>query len=187
MPLTTLDTQSALLVIDLQNGIVALPTAHPVGKLVERAGKLADGFRRSGLPVVLVTVDGAPTGRTERPSNVANMPPGWTELIPELNRQPGDHMVTKRTWGAFTNTGLEEHLKGLGVTQVVIVGIATSLGVESTARHARELGFNVAVATDAVTDTSLEAHTNSVERIFPRLGETGTTGDILDRLVARQA
>ena len=84
--------------------------------------------------------------------------------------------MTKRTWGAFTNTGLREYLEKLGVTQAVIAGISTSAGVESTARFAHELGFNVSLAVDAMTDTSLDAHTNSVTRIFPRLGETGTTG-----------
>jgi nicotinamidase-related amidase len=90
--------------------------------------------------------------------------------------------VTKRQWGAFTNTGLEEYLKNLGVTQVVIAGIATSIGVESTARHAHEFGFNVTLAVDAMTDTNPDAHINSITRIFPRLGETGTTQEIIDLL-----
>lgn len=110
------------------------------------------------------------------------LPADWTELVPELNRQPEDHVVTKRTRGAFIDTGLDEHLRALGVTQVVIAGIATSVGVESTARHAHELGFHVTLAIDAMTDSSPEAHLNSISRIFPRLGETGTTREIIDRL-----
>jgi nicotinamidase-related amidase len=110
------------------------------------------------------------------------MPAGWTELIPQLNRQPTDHLVTKKTRGAFTNTDLEQYLKANAVTQVVIVGIATSGGVESTARHAHELGFNVAVVTDAMTDTEADAHHNSVTRIFPKMSETGTTQQLLDLL-----
>jgi nicotinamidase-related amidase len=90
--------------------------------------------------------------------------------------------VTKRTWGAFTNTGLDQHLRKLGVTQVVIAGVATSVGVESTARHAYENGFHVTLAVDAMTDTSPDTHTNSISRIFPRLGETGTTREIIDLL-----
>ena len=99
-------------------------------------------------------------------------------------RRPSDHLVTKRTWGAFTNTELETHLRQSGVTQVVIAGVATSAGVESTARHAHELGFNVALAVDAMTDMSADAHHNSITRIFPRLGETGTTPEIVDLLEA---
>src|SRR5208337_3127438 len=125
-----------------------------------------------GLPVVLVNVDRLAPGRTEQAPNLAAFPADWTELAPELDRQPQDHTVTKRTWGAFTGTGLEQHLRGLGVTQVVLAGVATGIGVESTARQAHECGFNVALALDAMTDRSLEVHTNSVERIFPRLGET---------------
>ena len=114
-----------------------------------------------------------------------DFPAGWTDLVPELNQQPEDHTVTKRTWGAFTRTGLEEHLKKLGVTQVVIAGVSTSAGVESTARHAHEHGFHVTLAVDAMTDMNPDAHLNSVTRIFPRLGESGTAQEIIDLLDSR--
>jgi nicotinamidase-related amidase len=136
---------------------------------------------------VLVNVDAVPPGRTEQARRTGEFPAGWTDLIAELNRQPQDHVVTKRTWGAFTNTDLEAYLKALGVTQVVIVGVATSIGVESTARHAYELGFNVVLAVDAMTDTNPDAHSNSITRIFPRLGETGTAREIVDLLEQRSA
>ena len=90
--------------------------------------------------------------------------------------------MTKHTPGAFTNTGLDAHLRALGVTQVVIAGVATSNGVEVTARQAYELGFNVALATDAMTDLCADAHTYSITRVFPRIGETGTTQDIIGLL-----
>ena len=77
--------------------------------MIRNAVALADAFRRD-LPVVLVNVDGGAPGRAEQSSRSAEMPAGWTDLIPELNRRPSDHLVTKRTWGAFTNTGLEKHL-----------------------------------------------------------------------------
>lgn len=179
MAVTTLDSRCALIVIDLQNGIVGLPTAHPVGPVVERSARLADAFRRHGRPVVLVNVAGAAQGRTDQAPRAWDFPPGWTDLIPELNQQPDDHLVTKRTWGAFTGTDLVEYLNGLGVTQLVIVGVATSIGVESTARQAHENGFNVTLATDAMTDLNVDAHDNSVTRIFPRLGETGTAAEII--------
>jgi nicotinamidase-related amidase len=124
----------------------------------------------------------SPPGRAEQSRTPREFPVGWTELIPELNRQPSDHVVTKRTRGAFTNTDLEQYLKQNGVTQVVITGIATGSGVESTARHAHELGFNVALAIDAMTDMDADIHHNSVTRIFPKMGETGTTRQFLDLL-----
>lgn len=172
MTVTTLDAKTALLVIDLQQGVVSLPSVHPINGVVQQASALAAAFRQHGLPVVLV--------------NVAGGAPGWTELIPALNRQPQDHAITKRTPGAFTNTGLDAHLKARGVTQVVVVGVATSNGVEATARQAYELGYHVTFATDAMTDLDAEVHHNSVTRIFPRIGETGTAGEIIG-LLEREA
>ena len=128
---------------------------------------------------MLVNVAGGAPGRNEQPRPAGEFPAGWTDLVPELNQRPSDHTVTKRTWGAFTNTGLADYLQNRSVTQVVIAGVATSIGVESTARHAHELGFNVTLAVDAMTDMNPDAHTNSITRIFPRLGETGTTEEIL--------
>jgi nicotinamidase-related amidase len=179
MAVTALDPKTALILIDLQKGIVAYPTVHSIGEVVKRAAALADAFRRHGLPVVLVNATGVAPGRTEQARPRGEFPAGWADLVPELDKQPEDHTVTKRTWGAFTNTGLDEHLKKLGVTQVVIAGVATSIGVESTARQAHEHGFNVTLAVDAMTDMNPDAHSNSVKRIFPRLGETGTTGEII--------
>jgi nicotinamidase-related amidase len=184
---TVLDPKTALVVIDLQRGIVSFPTAHPIAEIVARASALAEAFRRRSLPVVLVSVDAGAPGRTEQAIRLREFPEGWTDLVPELNQQPQDHVVTKRTWGAFTNTDLEAYLKSLEVTQVVITGVATSAGVESTARHAHELGFNVILAVDAMTDMNADAHHNSLTRIFPRLGETGTTQEILDLLGKRSA
>ena len=187
MAITTLDPKAALIVIDLQKGVVGLPTAHPAADIVRQASALAAAFRRHGLPVVLVNVAGGAPGRAEQVRSLGQLPADWTELVPELNRQPQDHVVTKRTWGAFSNTGLAEHLKRLDVTQVVLAGIATSIGVESTARFAHELGLNVTLAVDAMTDMNADAHTNSVTRIFPRLGETGTVQDIITLLDGTRA
>ncbi|KWF82244.1 hydrolase [Burkholderia diffusa] len=187
MSTTRLDTQTALVVIDLQKGIVALPTAHPVAPVIERTRELLNAFRSRGLPVVLVNVAGGAPGRTQQQVRLDALPADWTDLLPELNRQPSDHVVTKKTWGAFTGTGLDAHLKAAGVTQIVLAGIATSIGVESTARQAHELGYNVTLAVDAMTDLSADAHANSVERLFPRLGETGSMQEILALIDRRGA
>lgn len=185
MAMTTLDAKTALILIDLQNGIVAYPTLHPIGEVVERAAALADAFRSHGLPVVLVSAAGRPPGRTEQVRSREEPAPESTDLLPDLNRQPEDHAVTKRTPGAFMNTGLEAHLRESGITQVVIAGVATSNGVEATARHAYELGFHVTLAIDAMTDLSADAHITGITRIFPKLGETGMTQEIVDFLKKR--
>lgn len=180
----TLDPQSALVVIDLQRGIVGIPSAHPMGDVVANGAALARAFRAHGRPVVLVNVEGLAPGRLAEAMRLQGLPDGWTELVPELEAAPTDHRVTKRTWGAFTGTDLEAYLREKGVTQVVLAGVATSAGVESTARFAHELGFDVLLATDAMTDRSAEAHENSVARIFPRLGELARTGEIVAALEA---
>ncbi len=182
MPITKLDTVAALVLIDLQKGIVGLPTAHPAGEIVGRAARLAAAFRKKGMPVVLVHVNGAAPGRTDivRPKSVP--PPDWSELVPELDQQPADYIVTKQRWGAFLSTSLDEYLRQRGVTQIVLAGIATSVGVESTARSAFDLGYNVVLVVDAMTDRDAEMHRHSVEKIFPRLGETDTTDNVLNLL-----
>ncbi len=182
MTATSLDPKTALVVIDLQNGIVALPTVHPAGEIVARTRELLAAFRGAGLPVVLVTVTGGAPGRVEVPGGGRDRPADWSTLVPELDQQPTDHTVVKHTWGAFTGTDLDEYLRGAGVTQIVLAGIATSLGVESTARAAHERGYNVTLAVDAMTDVNMGAHTNAVMHIFPRLGETASTQDIIGLL-----
>jgi nicotinamidase-related amidase len=172
MALSTLDPKTALILIDLQKGIVSFPLVHPAVEVVKKASALADAFRSHGLPVVLVNVAGRAPGRTEQARGGGDFPAGWTDLVPELNQQPTDHSVTKHTPGAFTKTGLEEHLRGLGVTQVVLAGISTSNGVESTARQAYECAFHVTLAIDAMTDQTMDSHIHSLTKIFPRLGET---------------
>ena len=185
MTVTALDAQSALLVIDLQKGIAGLASVHPIADITARAAALAHAFRRHALPVVLVNVAGPPHGRTERPPRIGVFPPGFTDLLPELDRQPTDHTVTKHCRSAFSGTDLAAWLHERGVTQVVIAGVSTSAGVEGTARQAYDLGFNVTLAIDAMTDHSEAVHAHSIGAIFPGLGETGTTQDIVALLDAR--
>ncbi len=183
MTLTTLDPKTALIIVDLQKGIAAAPAAHPISEVVARSRILAEACRRRELPVVIVNVTGLAPGRTEDTGMKGmQLPPDFADILPELGRQPEDILVTKRSWGAFTQTGLEEKLKGLGVTQVIVTGIATSAGVESTARQAFEAGFNVTLATDAMTDRDVALHDHSIAEIFPRLGERGTTQEVLQLL-----
>ncbi len=185
MPLTTLDPNTALIVVDLQKGILNAPFAHPFTDVLERTRALLDAFRERHLPVVLVNVTGRAPGRTEQPPRHTTLPDGFADLLPELDRQPGDLTVTKRTWGAFAHTDLEAQLGTRSITQVVVTGVATGTGVESTARQAYELGFNVTLATDAMTDLRPEAHAYSLAHVFPRLGEMGSTDDIIRLLKSK--
>jgi len=186
MPLTQLDDVTALVLIDLQKGIVAMASAQIAQEVVSRAARLARAFREKKLPVVLVHVGGAAPGRTDAPRpNYASFPPDFAELVAELDRQPGDHIVMKHCFGAFLQTDLDDYLRERGTTQIVLGGISTSIGVESTARSAYDLGYNVAFAVDAMADRVEENHRHSVEKVFPRLGESGSTEDILKLLNGR--
>jgi len=188
MPLTTLDPSAALIVIDLQKGIVNGNFIHPIGGIIDRTRALIDVFRAKNLTVVLVNVAGRPPGRTEQgPRSNTSFAEGWTELLPQLDQQPGDIVVTKRSWGVFATTDLERQLKARGATQVVVTGVATSAGVEATARQAYEQGFNVTLALDAMTDIRQEAHEYSIGNVFPRLGETGSTQEIISLLERRSS
>lgn len=186
MPLTALDPETALIIVDLQEGLIGAMPQAAFEAVVERSGALAKAFRARNLAVVLVTVDGVAPGRTEQPSrHKGELPPGFTDVVTGLDQQPGDIVVTKRTWGAFASTDLEARLRVLGVTQVVIAGVATGSGVEATARQAYEAGFNVTLALDAMADSRPGAHDHSIVNVFPRLGETGTADDIISMLERR--
>jgi len=183
MPLSTIDPTPALIVVDLQKGLLEAPTKpYPVEQVVLRSARLAEAFRAHGLPVALVNVDGGAPGRTEAGHSGGERPADWSELAEPLDLQPGDIQVTKQRWNAFHDTSLHAELAQRGATQVIVTGVATSIGVESTARAAYDLGYHVVLATDAITDIDAAAHANSIEHIFPKLGETGSVERILDLL-----
>jgi nicotinamidase-related amidase len=182
MPLTELDANAALIVIDLQKGIVGMPTVTPADEIVARAAELAEAFRETNHEVVWVHVTERAPGRTDAGMPKMAFPDGWDQLVHELNRQQGDHVVEKHRWGAFHGTDLDQFLKSKGVTQVFMAGISTSAGVESTARSAYDLGYNVVFITDAMTDRSEEAHKYCVETLFPKMGETTSVEEVLKRV-----
>ena len=190
MPITELDQRTALVVIDLQKGILRYPVVHPVEPVIANSVRLIKAFRERNLPVVLVNVGFAPDfadavkTRTDAAKNTPPMQlgPDFAEYLDELDVQPSDIKVHKRNWNAFYGTALDLQLRRRGVTGIVLCGIATSIGVESTARSAWEHNYQIAFATDAMADMSEENHNRSLAGIFPRLGEVGTTDDIIAKL-----
>jgi nicotinamidase-related amidase len=189
MPVTTLDPQTALVVIDMQKGIVGRPTVHPVGNVTSNVVRLASAFRTAALPVVLVRVGWSADYGDALKVRIEASPPGgarpvdFFEYIDELHADPSrDILVQKRQWGAFYGTDLDLQLRRRRVTNIVLCGISTSIGVESTARDAYERSYNLTFASDAMTDTNAEAHDRALRIIFPRMGEIGTTDEILEKL-----
>jgi len=167
---------TALILIDLQNGIVAMPTApYSADQVVSRCAELARVFRTHGATVVYarVDMDNFMKLNVDVPSRDPNTPPppeNASEIVQEAGLKSGDWVITKRHWSAFLGTDLEHRLIERGVRTVVLGGIATNFGVESTARDAAGLAFDVVLVEDAMASRTVEAHRFSVETIFPRLG-----------------
>lgn len=191
--ITAIDKNTALVLIDLQKGIVGMSTAHPIAGVLENAARLVKAFRKEGLPIVIVNVMpmGSPFSKTRKESPGAGQAvvsaEGFAEIVEAIHSLtvPTDLFVTKGSWNAFYNTALHEELQQRGVTNIVLGGVSTSIGVEGTARAAGERGYNISFATDALTDSNKDAHENSLQRIFPRLGEQGTTAEIIEQLGSR--
>ena len=190
MPDLTLDpATTALVLIDLQRGIVGEETApHAASDVVARASALADGFREAGALVVLVHVDPGPGGRlfpqppTDRPRRLDRLPDAWAEIVPDLGPEPGDVVVTKHQPGAFYGTSLDLQLRRRGIETLVLGGISTNMGVEMTARQAFERGYALVFAEDAMAAREADLHTFPVERTFPTLGRVRTAQDVLEAL-----
>jgi len=190
MPVTQLDERTALVTIDLQKMLRGLPLVCPLGEVVAKANRLAAAVRACELPVVRVRLSytpdfgEAPNPRADSALDESHLPDAWDEYLDELDIQPGDLLVTKRSWSGFYGTDLDLQLRHRGITGIVICGVATAVGVESTARAAFERGYNLTIASDAVTDISAETHENSLTRIFPLLAEVDTTEAIIAKLTA---
>jgi nicotinamidase-related amidase len=180
---------TALVLIDLQNSILGMTTApYASADVVRLGGKLAQKCRERGVAVVLVTVgfraDGkdrlaVPTDTVWRPSVTVANP---TELAAELNASDSDIKVLKHQWGAFYGTDLDLQLRRRGIDTILLGGIATNFGVESTARDAWERAFKVVFIEDAMTSVTAEAHQFSVSTVFPRLGRVRSSEQVLAAL-----
>lgn len=195
--ITALDPKTALVLIDMQNAIAAIKGAHHFDGIVEKSKQLIDSFREKDLPIVFVNVNPIGSVWTKSRTEVSQMPKdeegiraaqkNWEEnglgnIISQLEVKDHDIMVTKCTWSAFPNTALHEELQKRGITGIVLAGVATSIGVEGTARDASVLGYNLTFAKDAMTDMFIEAHEHSLSRIFPRIGEIDTTEAIIGKV-----
>ena len=189
MPLTELNPTVALVVIDLQYGIVGLPVApHSAAEVVARSALLAERFRAASAPVVLVRVSHEPDGgsalgsRVDQPLGSPNLDPRWSRLVDELAIQPTDLVITKRQWGAFHGTELDSQLRRRGVTNIVLTGLVTNMGVESTARQAHEHGYHTVIVSDATSGRSAAEYEFAMTRIFPKISQVDTTENVLRHL-----
>lgn len=181
--------KTALVVIDLQKGIASMDTKpHAPADVIQRASKLADALREKGGPIFWVRVTpsadrkDALTPVTDAPPRSWDMPADWAELVPELNRKDTDFVITKHQWGAFYGTELDLELRRRGIDTIILCGISTSIGVESTARFAYEYGYNQVFVEDACAASSEEEHVNTVNTVFQRMGRVRSTDEVLAML-----
>jgi nicotinamidase-related amidase len=177
---------TALVLIDLQKGILGralMPVTSQ--ELLERGRTLAERFRAVKATVVLVNVAFSPDGADmlrqavdqAQPLPPGGFPAGWNEFPPSL-MQSGDLQITKRQWGAFHGTELDLQLRRRGVRTIVLGGVATQIGVESTARQAYEHGYELLIVKDATTSSDAEGHEMSMKHIMPRIGRIVQSSDI---------
>ena len=179
--------RTCLIVIDLQKGVVDFQTQpYDTKTVVSNTARLAAAFRRNKMPVFLVRVDVSPglwpQTKADNPMTFGELPKDWTDIVPELGPEPTDVVITKRQWGAFYGTDLEVRLRRGGLDAIVMTGIATTYGVESTARIAYELGYQQVFAEDALSDFSKEGHISAVELVLKRVGRVRKTSEILQAL-----
>jgi nicotinamidase-related amidase len=183
--------KTALVVIDLQKGIAAMPARpYEVKDVIANAAKLAKAFRKNSMPVFLVRVASSPDGKdrlmpiTDHENSWGKIKPAadWSELVPEMGPSAGDFIITKKQWGAFYGTDLDLQLRRRKIETIVLCGIATNIGVESTARFAFEYGYQQIFAEDAMSGRATEEHEHTVKTTFPRMGRVRKTADILASL-----
>ena len=184
----TLDPKTtALILIDLEHAIVSRELApYSAEDVVSRSAKLAEAVRASGgtavyVHVLITDVLSLPADR-ENPRPDGPIPPEASELVPEAGFREGDVLITKRQWGAFYGTNLEQQLRRKGIRTIIMAGIATNMGVESTARAAHDQGYELVFAEDAMTSISAEAHEFSVQTMFPMMGRVRSSDEIIAAL-----
>lgn len=185
-PAISVGANTALVLIDLQQGITSRETApYPAAVVVDASARLAAAFRAKGLPVVIVTVGWAADMSDAPNQPLAPLipapadPEAFVAVAPEIGSAPTDIHVRKRQWGGFYGTDLDLQLRRRRIDTIVLTGIATNMGVESTARSAWEHGYSIIFAEDATTSFGDDMHNFSMKTIFPRLGCVTDTQSIL--------
>jgi nicotinamidase-related amidase len=190
MPDLSLDpATTALIAIDLQHGIVSLPTEpHAAADIVDRTAQIAAVLREKGGLAIFVRVTSSEDGRDALAPTADIVPPAatpkpayWSELVPKLGIKATDIIVTKRQWGAFYGTDLDLHLRRRGMRTLILTGISTNIGVESTARDAFERGYDQVFVEDATAALKAEAHQHSFQ-LFGRIGRVRSTEQVLAAL-----
>ncbi len=189
MELSIDKSRTAFVAIDLQKGIVSMSRSlapHSAEEVVSNASKIAEAFRRNEMPVFLVHVQRSREATLNPEADVkmqfGNPPADWSEIVPRLGPKPSDVVITKQQWGAFYGTDLDLQLRRRKMDVIILCGVSTNIGVESTARFAYEYGYQQIFAEDAMSASSAEEHGLAINTVFKRMGRVRSTSEILKAL-----
>ena len=191
MPLSIDPRSTALVIIDLQQGIVANPlTPHDARTVIDNSERIARALRAAGGTLVAVHVGFSPDAadRLKQPVDApmqlpaGGLPANWSDLVPQIAGLDAQVVIRKRQWSAFHGTELDLQLRRRGIRTVIITGIATNFGVEGTARDAWSSSYEVVIAEDACSGNGPDMHRFAIEKILPRVARIRKTGEIVDAL-----
>lgn len=182
---------TALVLVDFQNFTKVMKTVPLNGEQCLANGvRLADACRAKNIPVVLIRV-GHDANKTPHPNLPVDYsfsgfeyPPNPMEICAELGPKPGDIIVDKYNWGAFYQTNLDAQLRRRGIKTLIMGGLVTHIGVDTTMRHAQERNYAQILASDAVSAFELSQHEHVIQHVAPRLSKVRTTDQILAALQA---
>ena len=183
--------KTALVLIDLQRGVLERPGApRTSSEVLRHAVALAQACVEAQVLIVRVHVAFA-SDFSDMPGSLVDspiprppggLPAGWSDFAPEVAALPAAIEITKRHWSAFHGTELDLQLRRRGLNTIVLAGIATNFGVESTARDAWQHNYAVVIAEDATTSFDAEMHRLAIEKILPRVSRVRSAAEIIAAL-----
>ncbi|HCV9035265.1 isochorismatase family protein [Staphylococcus aureus] len=170
--------KTALVLIDLQEGILKMDYApYTAENVVQNANKLIDVFRKNNGFIVFVRVKFYDGKDALQPNSMVSLPPKEGDDYSRFH-----HLLDKRHFSAFVGTDLDLQLRRRGIDTIVLGGVATHVGVDTTARDAYQLNYNQFFVTDMMSAQNETLHQFPIDNVFPLMGQTITTNDFLNIL-----
>ncbi len=189
-------SRAAVIVIDMHRGSIDPPGTVFVpdgAAIVPALARLLARSRAAGVPVVYVVHQIRPDGADARSpfwleaESVGDLYPNvreqtvgsaWTELAAGLEPQPGDHVLPKKRYGAFSGNDLAFLLRNLGVETLILTGVETEICILATAYHAFNEDYRVVVASDGTAGLETDLADAALRIIAREVGWVAACGEI---------